>query len=535
MLLTQWVLPETAKPPVFGKEVHMNSTTRKPFSLHKISIIIVFFILIAGAAALLGANNTGFLNITVNGTLEQFSNRDMSLPTNAHPINTKAIPVGNLIPLMLDVWSFEAFDSSGIQYDILQPGSADDLFEIFIIPQENSCLLVYNDRHIPGITDIQIKGDLLPLKPLEVWVSWEGTDALKSIAADFAERFSLDITVQTIPNTATKLMAHNRGNMNIPDVVMIKSDYLPQLLSERALQPIGWKLPDVMQEKGLASFYSGAQYGVPLYSDVQIICYNPEIIPFIYGSTQNENEGTLAALKNSLSLVEEPNIPATWNVYSAYWLLSFQLGFGKQSVLEPDNSIVIDDQATIAAVNYLISLMDTDLLHAVERDGMISRFIQGTAGMILTGSYSIPAFEKLGIPYAIAPYPINQATGQYVAPMIDYKGLAIPRKSKNPIGARRLIQYLISQQVQAEFPFDHYKNPARDDVWQLSNLPEHTEWVLKESIERGAIIPPEPAYIIAKDTLWKMLRLMLTKQIPVDIGLKKAQEIINNQLSRITN
>jgi maltose-binding protein MalE len=515
----------------------MNSTARKPFSLHKFSLILVVLLFIFGTSALSGIDKNGFLNISVNGTVEQFSRQNLSLTSqnNTNTITAKRIPLGNLIPLMLDIWSFEAVDSAGNRYDILQQGSADDLFEIFIIPQKNSYLLSYNDRQILEITDIQIKGDLLPLKPLEVWVSWEGTDALKSIAADFAERFSLDIAVHTIPNTATKLMAHNRGNMNIPDVVMIKSDYLPQLLSERALQPINWKLPDAIQKKGLASFYSSAQYGTPFYSDVQIICYNPEIIPYIYGSSQNEADGTLAALENSLSSVAEPNIPATWNVYSAYWLLSFQLGFGKQSVLEPDNSIVIDDQATISAVNYLISLMDTDLLHAVERDGMISRFIQGTAGMILTGSYSIPAFEKLGITYAIAPYPINQTTGQYIAPMIDYKGLAIPRKSRNPIGARRLIQYLISQQVQAEFPFDHYKNPARDDVWQLSNLPEHTEWVLKESIERGAIIPPEPAYIIAKDTLWKMLRLMLTKQIPVDIGLKKAQEIINNQLSRITN
>lgn len=526
----------------------MNSTARKPFSLQKTSLLVVFVVLIVGAAGLPGADTSGFLNIRVNNTLEQFRNLNIPLYANTNLSNrvninkenqsgniTKAIPLGSLIPLMLDIWSFEAIDTAGNRYDILQPGCADELFDIFIIPQESSYLLVYNDRQIPKISEIQIKGDKLPLKPLEVWVSWEGTDTLKSIAADFSERFSLDITVHTIPNTATKLMAHNRGNMNIPDVVMIKSDYLPQLLSERALQPINWQLPDAMQKKGLTSFHSGAQYGIPLYSDVQLICYNPEILPRLYGNTQNEAEGTLKDLENSLATVEKPNIPATWNVYSAYWLLSFQLGFGKQSVLEQDNSIIIDDQATISAVNYLISLMDTNLLHAIERDGMISHFIQGNAGMILTGSYSIPAFEKLGIPYAIAPYPINKTTGQYVAPMIDYKGLAIPRKSRNPIGARRLIQYLSSQQIQAEFSFNNYKNPARDDVWELSNLPEHTEWVLRESIERGAIVPPEPAYIIAKDTLWKMLRLMLNKQIPVEIGLKKAQEIINNQLSRLTN
>jgi arabinogalactan oligomer / maltooligosaccharide transport system substrate-binding protein len=526
----------------------MNSTARKPFSLQKPSIIGVVFMLIVGAAGLQGADTSGFLNIRVNDTFKQFSNLDMPLSVNtplSNSVNidrenqsengTKAIPLGNLIPLMLDIWSFEAIDSAGNRYDFLQPECADDLFEIFIVPQKSGYLLAYKDLQIPEISEIQIKGDKLALKPLEVWVSWEGTDTLKSIAADFSERFSLNITVHTIPNTATKLMAHNRGNMNIPDIVMIKSDYLPQLLSERALQPITWQLPNTMQKKGLTSFYSGAQYGIPLYSDVQLVCYNPEIIPRLYGNEQNEAAGTLKALERSLSTIEKPTIPATWNVYSAYWLLSFQLGFGKQSVLEQDNSIIIDDQATISAVNYLISLMDTDLLHAVERDGMISNFIQGTAGMILTGSYSIPAFEKLGIPYAIAPYPINQTTGQYVAPMIDYKGLAIPRKSRNPIGARRLIQYLSSQQIQAEFSFSNFKIPARDDVWELSNHPEHTEWVLKESIKRGAIVPPEPAYIVAKDTLWKMLRLILTKQIPVETGLKKAQEIINNQLSRVTN
>ncbi len=550
MLFTRWVWLETAVPPVFGKEVTMKKLVPAPVSLLMKALLILMLLF---TAPLLFSQDTPFpaadtdtsatLRIRINDnsdtlTAAEIHREGIRIGTagterESAPEVRPGVPLSLHLPLFIDIWEFTLTDRDGAVHAIPAGEAADNLFEMYLLPSGDGFDFHYGAISVPDILEITIAGDPLPGKPLDVWISWEGTDELKAIIGEFSRHFNIPVTVNTIPNTATKLMAHNRGNMNIPDVVMIKSDYIPQLLSEQALQPLGWDLPESFQEQGIASFFSGQLYGAPFYSDVQILCYNPEIIPSVFGEGTAEENGTLRDLEQALASVDESFIPATWNLYSAYWLFPFQLGFGKEHIINGDGSITINDDATVAAVGYLMDLIDRELIVPVERDGMISQFIQGQAGMILTGSYSIPAFTDLGIPFAYTVYPLNQETGRYVSPLIDYKGFAIPKRSRNPVGARRLVQYLSSQQAQAAFSFANFKNPVRNDAWSLSKLPEHTEWVLRESIVRGTIIPPDPAYSIAKDTLWKIVRMILGRQLPVAEGLDKAQEIITNNLSRV--
>ncbi len=453
--------------------------------------------------------------------------------SDSEKIIVRAVSLADLLPLVLDLWEFSVTDEAGKTHDLLHSWSEDFLFETYIYADGEALNLVHRDITVTRITAVTLKGDLLPDKPLEVWLSWEGTNHLKQILSRFAETYQISVTANVIPGTDTKLTAHNRGGMRIPDVVMVQSDYLPQLISEQALQPVLWETSAALQKLGLDSFTSSQLYAVPFSSDVQIVCWNPDILPHPYGSVDNDLTGTLEMLEKNLSAVSDTFTPAAWNIYSAYWLIPFQLGFGKETLLEEDGSLLVNDEATVEAMNYLLHLIDSGLISALERDGMISQFIQGRTGMILTGSYALPGFIDLGIPLDIVPYPVNQETGSYVSPLIDYKGFAIPKKSRSPIGARRLIQYLTSPQIQAEFSFANYKNPARDDIWELSSLPDRISMVLQESIARGTIIPPEPAYKISKDTMWKMIRLILSQQISVQEGLNSAQEIINNQITRI--
>jgi ABC-type glycerol-3-phosphate transport system substrate-binding protein len=453
------------------------------------------------------------------------------------PLKTivQAVSLADLLPLILDLWEFSVTDDAGKTHDLLHSWSEDFLFETYIYADGDALNLVHRDITVPRITAVSLKGDRLPDKPLEIWLSWEGTNHLKQILNRFAETYQIPMSVNVIPGIDTKLTAHNRGGMRVPDVVMVQADYLPQLISEKALQPVLWELSPALQKQGLDSFTSSQLYAVPFSSDVQIVCWNPEILTHPYGSTENDLTGTLEMLEKNLSAVSDPFIPAAWNIYSAYWLMPFQLGFGKEALLEEDGSMLVNDDATVEAMNYLLHLIDNGLISALERDGMVSQFIQGRTGMILTGSYALPGFIDLGIPLDIVPYPINQETGAFFSPLIDYKGFAIPKKSRSPIGARRVMQYLTSPQIQAEFSFANYKNPARDDIWELSSLPERINMVLQESIARGTIIPPEPAYNISKDTMWKMIRLILSQQISVEEGLNSAQEIIHNQITRINH
>ena len=555
-------------PPVFGKEASVINNLRQLNPVVKFCLIIIavllscsgFGLYSAGSASIpasaqmktpVTVESTGesIVTIELNGrkslyTYENlFSNMfsvsaaslgapesDKSATSDPALVNVAAL--AEILPLILDLWEFTVSDTSGNIYDLLYPRSADFLFETYLYRTETGISLVHCGTSVEQVDTITLKGDLLPEKPLEVWLDWEGTTHLKAIIDNFAQHYALKIKTNIIPGIDTKLITHNRGNMKIPDVVMVQSDYLPKLISEQALQPIVWELPDALQPQGIEAFTSNRLYAVPFYNDVQILCWNPEIINNPYESAVNEFSGTLEMLEKSLASVKSPLIPATWNIYSAYWLMPFQMGFGKSAIVEDDGSITVDDAATADALKYLMHLVDSGLVRILERDGMVSQFIQGNAGVILTGSYALPGFIDLGIPFEVTVYPINRENGAYVSPLIDYKGFSIPKRSRNPVGARRLIEYLTSPRVQAEFAFSNFKNPARNDIWELSTLPEHINNVLKESVSRGSVIPPEPAYLIAKDTMWKIIRLIISRQLTVEDGLRKAQEIIDNQLKR---
>ena len=57
--------------------------------------------------------------------------------------------------------------------------------------------------------------------------------------------------------------------------------------------------------------------------------------------------------------------PASWNAYSAYWLASFQLGFGKEELLGPDGSVRFhtnaerSDSLTLVTIDHCIRSQGT--------------------------------------------------------------------------------------------------------------------------------------------------------------------------------
>ena len=96
----------------------------------------------------------------------------------------------------------------------------------------------------------------------------------------------------------------------------------------------------------------------------------------------------------------------------------------------------------------------------MERDAMTSLFVSGDTAMIISASYSIPHFEQLSIPFTAVPLPKNSSTGIRLSPLLDFKAFAITKRSRNTIGARRLIEFLCGIGVQQRFTEATAKLPA---------------------------------------------------------------------------
>jgi len=417
--------------------------------------------------------------------------------------------LGELFPPQLEAWRLEIRSGSG-QKTIEADDLGERLYGLFAVQNGETWDILMdagsrgNRERIRGVTGAALGGEPCPEKSIEVWVSWEGVPELKAEIRRWAERAGVSAKVVDVPSIKSKLVTVLRGGGKVPDVVMVQSDYLPDLAEADALQPLdGLRLPDAGTKGRKAFELSGRLLGAPFYCDTQLVFYSTKLI-----RTAPRPDWTLDDMER-LAKASGAQVGAAWNAYSAYWFLPFVIGFGKDSVIGPDGRMDVRHPAYTKALSYLKESAARGFMTPMERDAMMAYFTSGKAAFILSGSYSVPEFKRLGLPFGVAPFPLVAAGGKRLSPMLDYKGWAVSRTTKNPILARRLVQYLGSPAVQAAFCAPQGKLPAAAAAWEL--LPSGDPYLatVRASWEAGTAVPPDPVYGDFKNAAWKLIRLFL--------------------------
>jgi len=453
------------------------------------------------------------------------------------------LALGEVAPLLEEAWRLEARGADGTR-TWSDDALAERLYSIYLVESApvtpampvtpagkgaaakaaSGWDLVVGKERFRGVESLRLVGSPLAEDGLEVWLSWEGVPELKAEIARFAAAHGKHIKAVEVPNTQSKLQTVARGGGDLPDLAMIQSDYVPALAGGKLIQSVDWFRMEELEPKGYEAFRSeGHSWAVPFYYDTQLVFYNKALVRSAPPAGWCLDD--LAAMARPLK--GRVKAPLAWNVYSAYWLLPFMLGFGKDSVVDPDGGMTVDDGPTAAALHALLDLMKEGLLEPAERDAMVAWFASGQAGFILAGSYSIPQFSKLGIDFGVAPYPLATRGGKPIAPMLDFKGFAVSRRTERPVLARRLVQALVSQGFQTRFTSALGKLPA--SLAALENSRGRNPWYppLKRSAEVGAIVPPADSYTVFKNIMWKLLRFILTGQQTVEETLATAQRLID--------
>ncbi|GAB1456999.1 hypothetical protein MASR2M48_23070 [Spirochaetota bacterium] len=435
--------------------------------------------------------------------------------------------LGELFPIQLEAWRLELITDKGprlIEADNL----GERLYDIHVVQSTRAWDIVLDSdargirERIEGVTRLELKGEPNPEKSLEVWVSWEGVTQLKGEIRRWAERAGVSVKVIDVPSIKSKLITVLRGGGKVPDLVMIQSDYIPDLVEAGALQAIdGLRLPESGSKGKQAFALGGRLLAAPFYCDTQLVFYSTTLI-----RGKPELDWNLGDMER-LAVASGASTPCAWNAYSAYWFLPFVIGFGKDTIIDQGGTMHVMDPAYGKALHYLSDAITRGFMQPMERDAMMAYFTSGKTAFILSGSYSLPEFKRLGIPFGVAPFPLVSPGGKRVAPLLDYKGWAVTRTSKSPVLARRLIQYLSGAELQATFCASQGKLPANDEAWSL--LPDQGEYLatLKASYDAGVTVPPEPVYGIFKNALWKLLRLYLGGQMSSDDMLAALAVIMN--------
>lgn len=484
--------------------------------------------------ALFAVSNISALDFKHNGILwNSISSEELeklSYTIAFRNTNYQGISIDEVFPAVFEAWALIVKSSGNSQnLKLADPELAEKLSSSYLLKDGSSWSLYYNGNTYSNILELDISCEPLDTSELEIWINWEGAELLRAEIERYSMLHKVDINVIEVPKPDSKMVSITQANGSVPDIVMVQSSYIDRLSKSECIQKLGFIDHNRYIDQGIDAFISeGKLWAIPFYYDAQMLFYNPGIIETPdFNWTLDDFEA--ACRKAS----EKVDISSAWNAYSASFLIPFQMAFGKDRIIESDGSIIIDDQPTLQALDYIISLKDRGLMQPIERDAMTSMFVSGKAAMIISASYSIPHFESLGIPFKTAPLPVNSLTGRRVAPLLDFKAFAIAKRSKNTRAAQRLIEYMTGTGVQQRFTSATAKLPALEKVWLTIDKNSPYYETLSISSTDGIIIPTDKAYSIYKNTMWKMLRFALSGKMSPSSVLQKTQELVNKNLEEL--
>lgn len=433
----------------------------------------------------------------------------------------QGLSLAEVFPPQVEAWRLEAGKTILAQDDL-----GERLHDMYLLRTPAGWdLLLDRDgtgtrQRVRGIDSLALQGTSSTEKNLEVWISWEGVPQLKAALAAWGAKTGVTVKVVDVPSIKSKLITILRGGGRVPDVVMVQSDYLPDLAAAGAIQELDSLVLAPFASMGRQAFTLQKRLlAAPFYCDTQLVFYSTRLI------TKAPATGWTLADMEAQGRASGAQVPAAWNAYSAYWLLPFVYGFGRDPLIGSDGRMNLADPAYQKALGYLKAATDRGFLAPMERDAMMAYFSSGRTAFILSGSYSLPEFRRLGLPFGIAPFPLTEAGGRPVAPLLDYKGFAVTRGTRNPVLARRLVQYLSIPYVQAGFCATQGKLPADHAAWELMP-PDPYRPVLEASYRAGIVVPPEPAYDDFKNAMWKLIRLYFNGSISLEETIAAGRTIL---------
>ncbi|HEY9054077.1 MAG TPA: extracellular solute-binding protein [Rectinemataceae bacterium] len=442
----------------------------------------------------------------------------------------RGIALSEVLPPLAEAWKLDAKGPGG-NLSWASDEVLSLLGETYLLASKAGWKILCPRGVLDGISSIDLSAQAAEEGELEVWLSWEGVPKLKAELARWSALTGVKVKALELPDTRSKFLALLRGGGRLPDLFMVQTSDIADLSETGALQRLerlaGRASP--LDPKGLQAFRTErGLWALPFYFDTQLVFYRKSKLRKAPAETWSL-EG-LEALAVSLSAPGKPAL--SWNMYSAYWLLPFAIGFGKLSIADADGAVRPDDPGTLAALEWMLGLIGKGALEPLERDAMIGRFASGEIPIILSGSYSIPEFERIGIDFGVASYPVSEKTGKAVSPLLDYKGFAVSKSTKSPISAAWLLGYLTGTGVQQRFNSALYKLPVEPGAWAEARRTNPYYPQLARSAAMGSVIPPGEGYSIYKNVMWKIIRFVLTGAMTLPKALGEARRLIDANYSQ---
>lgn len=319
---------------------------------------------------------------------------------------------------------------------------------------------------------------------LTIWAQGTEGEALADFLAPFEEE-NPDVEIQVTPvpwdSAQNKYQTAVAGNTT-PDIGMLGSDWMPAFGSALLPTPSEIDTSDIFPVALETTDLGGTHYGVPWYVETRALFYRTDLMEqagFTEFPTDWEGFKALAkGYQTGAGAEYGVTLPSGgWNSFIGN--LPFMWSNGGEIIDAEQTEWTIDTPENAEALDYIRSFFDEGIADPNpdnESGSQVSRFVDGSTPMFISGPWDIPGLAAAGgdgfaDKFAVAPIPASPS-GESIS-FAAGANLAVFKGSKNPDAAWKLIQWLTQPDVQVEWYKTVNGLPSQQSAWDDPALTEN--------------------------------------------------------------
>ena len=313
---------------------------------------------------------------------------------------------------------------------------------------------------------------------IEVWYTFAAESKEEDVFLKAVDDFvavtgiSVKATMISYGDADQQFIVASQGGES-PDLIRISSDSMGKFGEMRVDgQPLFEDLrPHITPEQRSkfdpealdAMRYGDSLNAIPASFDCLSLIYNKAMFDGYEEPNENWTLDDLLLAAQTLSNGQASGIEMPSK--NAYWWFPFLGGYDGQ-LFDENGNPTLDEGGSAESLDWMF---DLELKHHVMSEGtqisgMKQKFLDYEAAMIIDGPWNWADYEKglvdLGTPIGQTLLPKVASTGEYLSPLVAYKGWAVSKQSKEKVAATQLALFLSSDEVQKEFALKTYTMPT---------------------------------------------------------------------------
>ena len=371
---------------------------------------------------------------------------------------------------------------------------------------------------------------------LVIWTDALKEDAVKAVAADFAEaNGGLNVRVQAISTDLQGQFVTADAAGNGPDVVVGAHDWIGNLVQNSAIEPLELtpdELSGYAEQAVLATTYNNELYGVPYGIEALALYRNADVVP--------EEPATLdEAIAAGQAAVQAGDVDSALNLPvgelgDAYHMEPLLTSLGGYIFAQDESGqylpedVGIGKEGSITAANKIAELAQQKVLRtSISGDNSIALFTSGKAAFLVSGPWALADVKKAGFEYAIQPIPGFEGA-EAAAPFMGAQAFMVAANGANKDIAQEFVTNGVNNAEAMQTMFDLAGlPPALTEVQEAVQDPDIS--VFTEAANAASPMPAIPAMASVWEPLGKAYSAIVSGKDP-EATIRSAGDTINKAI-----